>query len=381
MPPPRCARRRAGGPSGPRVRGDLLSLGAPADASARAGGRGPADAHGHRAGRGRGARVPQALFTLRSSASGRRSRPAGRPAAARGLRRRGPLRAAESFFVAIRSAWKTSVAGWWRRPPPTRAASTARSRSRVVASGARARASTSLRARRPAPGSSAPSRKRLAMLSRRARTQDLRCGDGAAPVHAHVERRLGCGRLRETEAALRGVELVRRDAQIEQHAVDARRVQGAQHRGQLSKGGADQGHPVAEGKQAQPRRLERVVIHVESDQTPVGCAAFEDGGRVASASQRAVHDDGARVKRQELERFRNQDGPVCVRFGHGSTVPPAVIPSAGSPDPERCWGAPEHRTPRERFAPPSNAPPTAKRYSGDTPTSHPEEILSSGPPP
>ena len=94
-------------------------------------------------------------------------------------------------------------------------------------------------------------------------------------------------------------------------------MQGAEHRGQLAKGGADQGHPVAEGKQAQARRLERFVIHVESDQTPVGCGAFEDGGRVASASHRAVHDDGARVKRQEFEGFREQDGPVCEDLGHG----------------------------------------------------------------
>ena len=72
---------------------------------------------------------------------------------------------------------------------------------------------------------------------------------------------------------------------------------------------------------------------------------------------------------QKRQGFRYEDRMVLKLAAHRSGAPPAS-PSDGPLSVEKVWGAPEHRLPRERFVPPSNAPLTAEsRAPGTPPTS------------
>src|SRR5690606_26574416 len=121
-------------------------------------------------------------------------------------------------------------------------------------------------------------------------------------IHAHVERTVGL----ETEAARGLVELWRRHAEIEQHAVEP----------------VARGIPVPEIREARPadayarivaepglRIRDRDRIAVDEQQTPFRPEPFEQASRVAAAPVGAVEIDaiGAHVESIErlLEQYRN----------------------------------------------------------------------------
>ena len=73
-------------------------------------------------------------------------------------------------------------------------------------------------------------RKPLLELLGACATQQVRGGRSRLLVHAHVERGLFCGLGREAESALRGVELMRRDSEIEQNGVYLRNLEVREYR-------------------------------------------------------------------------------------------------------------------------------------------------------
>src|SRR5262249_22274977 len=136
---------------------------------------------------------------------------------------------------------------------------------------------------------------------------------GPALVHSHVERGGGA----EGKAALVLIELHRRHAEVERHAVDFVDALGRQQFGHVAEASFDQ---------AQPRRValshclaggDRVGIAVDRDDLALG--AIEHGAGVATGAERAVEVAAAVRRAQRVHDLAGQHGNVTG--AHASPVP------------------------------------------------------------
>ena len=263
----------------------------------------------------------------------------------------------------MRSAWNTRVAGWWRRPRPTPRGAHHAQQVRGAATGARAAlARRCARARRRAPGSSPYSRNQRARVASSASRSS---SAAVAPLLGSMRMSRGaCAALvlGEAEAALGGVELQRRHAEVEQHARRrAARRSSASTRVSSRNEACTRRHARAEAARAARRATrERLGVAVEADQPPVRRRPREDRFGVAAGPDGAVHHDRARLaaRAEQGEALFEEDGLVGVsalHFGEGD------------------WGAPGCRAARteitpHRFPPARRAPRKHPNLStGDVP--------------
>ena len=172
--------------------------------------------------------------------------------------------ASSSPFTSMRRAWKARLAGWppWRRVAAGMAVRTISANRAVDVSGAWVRSRSMAWAMRSAKRSSPYSCSTRASARHRIGVHDLGGGQRAARIHAHVQRGvLGIGEPRSAT-----VELHRRDAQIEQHAVDDRQVQLVEHVGHRVVDGMHQPHPGAESGQSLATAAQGLRVTVEPDE-------------------------------------------------------------------------------------------------------------------
>ena len=207
----------------------------------------------------------------------------------------------------------------------------------------------------------------------------------ALRIHAHVERRRGRARLREAEAARGRVELVRRDAEVEQHAVDA-----VDRRARASTARSSRNDACTSGTRS-PKRASRCAGDARarrgSRSSPIRRPPGALRSRIASAwppppsVPSTTSESGRRAS--QLEALGEQHGPVKTRWrsrrdGLGfrsepacssgiPSSPPAGDPSSPAPPATASAAAglqiSEVRSPgclrsayRPRFTPPNDSP-------------------------
>jgi hypothetical protein len=132
----------------------------------------------------------------------------------------------------------------------------------------------------------------------------------ARRIHPHVERAV----VAKRESARRILELGRRHAEIEQHAVDAIDRERIEHVGQF-------GEPRAAEREARVADRTRcgfgVRIAVDRDEPAAGGELREDRARVAATAERSVDVDALGADRKRRERFSEEYGNMtaiaCVR--------------------------------------------------------------------
>ena len=307
-------------------------------------------------------------------ASGRRSRRAARRAAARRIAASSASASApSSSFTAMRSAWKTSVAGWWRRPRADAArrdharADRARCASgRAPALSTIARASRrGARAARRTRGTSARARlrRRRAAAPRRWSRRSGPCACRAAS-RRRSPRRSGSRAPRRRAGARR-----RRGRAAPRRPRRARSA--ASTRGQLAEGRAAPGRPAR--RRGEPRRA------------ALRAPRHRGRGRAGGRRARSARGSPRRGRRRRPSRPPpRRPGPARSRArestrrggraGRGGQLPP---PSPrGSGERLGCPGAP---TPPERKSPPIDFRPTATG-TPETPQPLNRRSRSSGPP-
>ena len=133
----------------------------------------------------------------------------------------------------------------------------------------------------------------------------------AALVHPHVERRLAA----EREAPFEGVEVVRRDPEVGQNAVDlpdAAQPQRPAQEAEVALDVVETGVVGAVGA--------RVAVLVEGVETPFGPQCGEDAARVASAAEGQVGIGASRVDVEQPDGLFEQYGYVVFRSSHFSKV-------------------------------------------------------------
>jgi hypothetical protein len=96
----------------------------------------------------------------------------------------------------------------------------------------------------------------------------------------------------EAEATLGPIELMRGDAEIEQHAVDSDPSLFVSDLLEVTKRSLHETDAVAKGGESLAGLADRVGIDVEADQDSVGRGALEDRLGVTAAAERAVDDQG-----------------------------------------------------------------------------------------
>ena len=81
---------------------------------------------------------------------------------------------------------------------------------------------------------------------------------------------------------------MRRDAEIEEHAVDAVDAERVEHGAQIAERGVHELNALAEARQASARRADRVGVAVEPDQLAAGRAPIQDRLGVPRAPDRSI---------------------------------------------------------------------------------------------
>ena len=159
--------------------------------------------------------------------------------------------------------------------------------------------------------------------------EHVRRGLAGRGVHAHVERRVG----RVGEAALALVELQRRDAEVHEHALDARDAQPVEHVVDLVVDGVHAGEAVTERRQPSAGELERLRVAVQADDPDVR-ERLQDALGVAAHAERRVHHHGVLdVERRgqqveaALQQHRGVPGGRVVGRARSS-----LLPSPGGTD-------------------------------------------------
>jgi hypothetical protein len=137
------------------------------------------------------------------------------------------------------------------------------------------------------------------------------------PVHAHVQGTVGL----EAEAALRLVELDRRDAQVQEHAVRPLATQPLGDLAEVAGLETDAGTVLVEDA-AGP--LQRLGVAVEAQEPAVGGAGAQEGPRVAPQSHGPVHPETPRPHCEELQRLVEENADVTRIRSH--TPPGASRP-------------------------------------------------------
>ncbi len=137
-------------------------------------------------------------------------------------------------------------------------------------------------------------------------------------AHAHVERPVGA----EREAAPGLVELERRDAEVEHHAIECCHPPPGEVVEQVAEVPLREVQPARVGGGERRAAGDGVGVAVERED---GAAAVEQRRRVAAAAEGAVEDPRARPRRQMLQHLVEQDGDVAA---HGTPFPDLAAASA-----------------------------------------------------
>jgi hypothetical protein len=150
----------------------------------------------------------------------------------------------------------------------------------------------------------------LAFVERGEEIRSARSGSG---IESHVEGRPGRAAALNAEAADWVGQLVGRQSEVEQHAIDAADSERIEDLGQIGIAGLLQrGAGVGEHVSG-PREHRRIAI--EADQFSVGSELFEDQPAVSAAADRAVNHEEPRGEIQKLEDLTDEDRTVDRRAG------------------------------------------------------------------
>jgi hypothetical protein len=107
----------------------------------------------------------------------------------------------------------------------------------------------------------------------------------------------------ESKAALRLVELMRRDAEVEHDSIDQRRTQLFGDVVEASKGSLDELNTFAKAFESFARLADCVAVEVESDQAAVRRGSLEDRDSVSATAKSAVYDQSAGFEIELSESF------------------------------------------------------------------------------
>ena len=113
-----------------------------------------------------------------------------------------------------------------------------------------------------------------------------------------------------------GIQLVRGDPEIEQHAVHTGDAEFLESLVEVSKRRPNKPNPVAEAGEPGGTGVEGVLIEIEADQDAVGSGSLEDRLCVSTAAQGSIENDRTRLKVKEFDAFIEQDGYVVKFSGH-----------------------------------------------------------------
>ena len=154
-------------------------------------------------------------------------------------------------------------------------------------------------------------------------------GADPLPGHAHVERPVGG----EGEAALRILELVRRQAEIEHDAVETRDARIAEQLRHVAEAAGEHGEPGFPGGQPAPP-CDRGRVAVEREHATG--AGRQDRPGVAAGAEGRVQIDAARAHGERRQHLRQKHRDVAGRRGCGraglgeqSQSQPTSSPSCG----------------------------------------------------
>ena len=159
----------------------------------------------------------------------------------------------------------------------------------------------------------------LQVFDRQIREQRGSSLESAASVHSHVQGALAPDV--ESESALRSIELMGGDAEIEHDAVNREGTQFVGDVVEAPKGGLNELNALAERLESRTCFADGVRIEVQTDQAAVRCGLFEDCGGMATASKRSIHDEGAWFEIELSESFGEEDGFVVGRGHHRGCLP------------------------------------------------------------
>ncbi len=126
-------------------------------------------------------------------------------------------------------------------------------------------------------------------------------------VHAHVERAVPLKR----ESTLRPIELWRRNAEIDQEAIERRRIgreaegffERGQDFGQLGEARVLEDHAPAVAFEPLARRSQRVRVAIDAKQASIRLALFENALGVPPPAKRPITIETARLRRERGNRF------------------------------------------------------------------------------
>ena len=232
----------------------------------------------------------------------------------------------------MRSAWKTRVAGCVRRGcrgfgGTTRSTSAASSSAVAIGRDAPGVDDRPGDARRLGLLAVAPEER--GQLGRVERGEQVRGGDAAGRVEAHVERAAGA----EAEAALAVGQLEARQAEVEQAAVDGAEAAVGRDLGQLAEVRLAQDEPVAEARpESRLDPGDRRRIGIEAEEAAIGVGGLQDPLGVPTAAQGGIDVKAAGSGREHLDDLLHQHRQVP--FVHLSSIRTNRIPSGSW---KRIW--------------------------------------------
>ena len=217
-----------------------------------------------------------------------------------------------SSLTAMRSAWKTRVAGCRppgsaRTSPATRSASCARGLDAALAAFFDDGAGDG-----PGPPLLAVMKEDVGQL-RLGGLVDEVGGAPPVPLHAHVERPVAA----EREAALGLVELHRRHADVENDAVDALEAGSRGDRVERAEAAGHENEPALRGRRERGAGRHGVGIAIDGDHA-VGGVGVEKGRRIAAGPEGAVDEDAAARDLQRLADLRQEHGHVTGQSASGA---------------------------------------------------------------
>src|SRR6266567_4480733 len=131
----------------------------------------------------------------------------------------------------------------------------------------------------------------------------LHGGFSLAGVHPHVER----GVLLKTESPLPAIQLVGRNPQVEQEAVDPGDAELREKLAELGEIPVKEPRPRPKRSEPVAGRSQRRLVPVEADQDAVGGRGLQDQGRMAGAAKGPVQVNPARLWGEKAEDLRRQD--------------------------------------------------------------------------
>ena len=159
--------------------------------------------------------------------------------------------------------------------------------------------------------------------------EEIRCRFPLARIHAHVQRGLARIDIRgESEASMGGIQLMRGDPEIEQHTVDAFESGLAHRFVEVCEGGSDRPKAGSEFGQAHFRSLEGFGVAIDSQKNSVRSGSLEDQSSMAAASQRAIHNHGARTQSELRGCLLQENGQVMEVGTHELTALRGATPRA-----------------------------------------------------